>query len=190
MHVYTCRCKHIPVDAACVYTCICFWLTYYLAYVSTYICFSKGVPLMLPYRTYQSFLSGFHLPPASFMSMRRSVSYPSILTATSVSAANFSGGGSQSARSITNSTVLSRCFETASYLNRTHNKFSPYFSVSRLVPRWPGFRMSRVFIASPIRKIVANYTQYLIKGELKTSRNPDDPASSSSLPPIPIILRR
>ena len=190
MHVYTGRCKYIHIDACDVYTCICFCLIYYLSNVSTYICFSRGEPLMLPYRTCQSFCSGFHFPPASLISLRRSVSYPSTFTATNVSAVNFSGGGSQSVFSITSSTVLSRCFVMASYLNRTHTRSSPYLSVSRLVPRWPGFRMRRVFIASPSQKFVANYTQYLIKGELKTSRIPNDPAPSPFVQPVPVVLCR
>jgi hypothetical protein len=85
---------------------------------STYICFSSSVPTMSPYLMNQSSFSGFHLPAADLTFLRSSVSYPSIRRATIVSAKSFSGGGSQSVRSIISYTVFRRCRVTASYLKQ------------------------------------------------------------------------
>ena len=49
-----------------------------------------------------------------------------------------------------NSTVLSRCRNSASYRKRTQSRASPYFSARLFVPRCPGLRISRVFIAPPL----------------------------------------
>jgi len=151
---------YIYVDACCDF------VTYPDA--STYICFSSSVPTISPYFTYQRRVSGSHFPPTALTFLRNSVSYPAIRTATIVSAESFCGGGSQSVRSITSSTVLRRCRDAASYLNRTHTSLSPYLSVSFLVPRWPGFRMSRVFTSNPVIKNMSNYTQFLISCKLKS----------------------
>ena len=136
---------HLPVDDSDVYICRCFCTFSHFSDASTYICFSNSVPAISPYLLYQSRFSGFRLPPPALTFLRNSVSYPSMRRATTVSAVSFSGGGSQSVRSITSSIVFRRCRVVGSYLKRTHTRSAPYFFVRFLVPRWPGLRIRRVF---------------------------------------------
>ena len=138
-------CLYIPVDANQVYICRCFLMFVSYPFSSTCICFSRGVPAILPYFANQSRFPGFHLPPAALACERIEMSAASIRRGTRLSAVYFGGGGVHSFFSTINSIVFSRCRNSASYLKRTHNRASPYFSTRVLVPRCPGLRIRRVF---------------------------------------------
>ena len=138
-------CLHISVDAKLVYTGRCFFMLIAYHLSSICICFSRGVPAILPYFTNQSRFPGFHLPPAALACNRIGMSAASMRRGTRVSALYRGGGGVHSVLSTINSTVFSRCRNSASYLKRTHSRASPYFSTRFLVPRCPGLRISRVF---------------------------------------------
>lgn len=140
---------HLPVDADCVYTGICFLHLSEYQEASTCICFSRGVPTILSYFTNQSFFSGFHLPPAAFAWTRIGMSVALMRKGTRAFAAYRGCGGVHSDFSTINSTVFSRCRNSASYRKRTQSRASPYFSARLLVPRCPGLRINRVFIAPP-----------------------------------------
>lgn len=64
--------------------------------VSTYINLSSLVPLMHPYGTTQTFLSGSHRPPTAFTCDCSAVSLAPILSVTRVLSGYFAGGGLQS----------------------------------------------------------------------------------------------
>jgi hypothetical protein len=140
---------HLPVDDSLVYTGRCFFMLYDYHIASTCICFSRDVPAILPYFTNQSCFSGFHLPPAAFAWNRIGMSATSIRRGTRVSAVYRGGGGVHSDLSTINSTVFNRCRSSASYLKRTQNRASPYFSDRLFVPLCPGLRISRVFTLPP-----------------------------------------
>ena len=58
MKAYTCRCRHLPVDACLASTSRCFSIYIGFFVSSTDRCFSKGPPAILPYLTNQSCLGG------------------------------------------------------------------------------------------------------------------------------------
>ena len=144
---------HLPVDACHVYTGRCF--PYFSRYqkASVCICFSRGVPTILSYFTNQSLFSGFHLPPAAFAWNRIGMSEASMRRGTRVSAAYCGCCGVHSDLSTINSTVFSRCRNSASYLKRTQSRASPYSFARLFVPRCPGLRISRVFTQPSIVRL-------------------------------------
>ena len=154
----------LSVDACNVYTGICFSRQQDCRSASTCICFSRGVPTILPYFTNQSFFSGFHRPPAAFACNRIGMSTAWICRGTTVSAVYRGGGGVHSALSTINSIVFSRCRDSASYLKRTQSRASPYFFARLLVPRWPGLRISRVFMQSSGRRSLFQNRQRIAEG--------------------------
>lgn len=90
---------------------------------STCICFSSGVPAILPYFTNQSFLSGFHHPPAAFACCRIGMSEASIRRGTRVSATYRGGGGAHSQKPCLSAAHATAVIILSLYLEST---FSPF----------------------------------------------------------------